>query len=821
MSAAVQRGAPYGAEDFRDDAARAALAGRLAPFGIRLDAGELGLLVERLGRVPRWAELVIMNTMWSEHCSYKSTRHLLARLPTRAPQVVLGPGEDAGAVFLGEHGGKRWLAVVAHESHNHPSQIVPYEGAATGVGGIVRDVYCMGAEVVGVLDALRMGTGRRGNGLAAREILSGVVSGIADYGNALGVPNLGGDLEFDEGYDANVLVNVVALGIVDEGGLVRSRVPGPGDWAFVLCGKPTDGSGFGGAAFSSGVLDPGSDQRGAVQLPDPFLKRVLAVANAAVLERARTAGWSIGFKDLGAGGIACVTSELADAGGVGVEVFLDAAHRVPAPLLPEVVLCAETQERYCWVVPWDVRDEVVAVYNERFRLGDIYPGAGASVIGRTRPDGTYRATWQGEVVVECPVSFLTSGVRCERAAVVPAPPPRRDEPRTRTLREEPPRTGFDVAAELESALGSPALCSREPLFRRYDPEVRGVTFLRPGEADAGAIAPVPGAPFGLAVAVDGNPRLGRLDPFLGAARAVGEAARNVAATGAWPWCLTDCLNYGRPTDPNVMGALEAGLDGLAAAATGLGTLPPLEPGDDILAWCAAVKGELPPLPFVSGNVSLWNEDHAGRAVPPSPIVACFGLMPDVSRHSTPGLKQAGSVLYATGPLRGALGGSLFAERHGRTGDPLPGFDPVAERAAIALVVAAHARGLVLSVHDVSDGGLIQALAEMAFSGRAGLGFAVNAMDWIDPAAEVAEHAWFSEEPAFVFELAAGRDVEFAALAEALDVRIGALGVVTPDPTWRLILPVPGEAATIDPAPLRAKWASALEDAFVVVDEVLA
>ncbi|MEO6463503.1 MAG: AIR synthase related protein, partial [Candidatus Eisenbacteria bacterium] len=267
MTAAVGGAVPYAAEDFGDEAARVALAARLAPLGIRLDAHELGLLVERLGRVPRWAELVIMNTMWSEHCSYKSTRHLLSRLPTEAPQVVLGPGEDAGAVFLGEHAGKRWLAVVAHESHNHPSQIVPYEGAATGVGGIVRDVYCMGAEVTGVLDALRMGTGRDGGGLAAREILSGVVAGIGDYGNALGVPNLGGDLEFDPGYDANVLVNVVALGIVEEAGLVHSRVPGPGDYAFVLCGKPTDASGFGGAAFSSGVLDPGSDQRGAVQLP--------------------------------------------------------------------------------------------------------------------------------------------------------------------------------------------------------------------------------------------------------------------------------------------------------------------------------------------------------------------------------------------------------------------------------------------------------------------------------------------------------------------------------------------------------------------------
>jgi phosphoribosylformylglycinamidine synthase len=820
MSAAVGRAVPYAAADFRDEAARAALARRLAPLGIRLDALELGLLVERLGRVPRWAELVIMNTMWSEHCSYKSTRHLLSRLPTVAPQVVLGPGEDAGAVRLGTHEGRSWLAVVAHESHNHPSQIVPYEGAATGVGGIVRDVYCMGAEVVGVLDALRMGTGRRGNGLVVREILSGVVAGIADYGNALGVPNLGGDLEFDAGYDGNVLVNVVALGVVEEEGLVHSRVPGPGDFAFVLCGKPTDASGFGGAAFSSGVLDPGSDQRGAVQLPDPFLKRVLAVANAAVLELARERGWAIGFKDLGAGGIACVTSELADHGGTGVEVFLDQAHRVPAPLAPEIILCAETQERYCWVVPWEGREEVVAIYRDRFRLGDVYPAAGASVVGRTRADGTYRATWQGEVVVECPASFLTSGVRCERTATPPRPAVPRSRSGPATTRAPVPAAGLDLAGEILEALGSAALASREPLFRRYDPEVRGVTFLRAGEADAGAIAPVPGAPFGLAVAVDGNPRLGRLDPFLGAARAVGEAARNVAATGAWPWCLTDCLNYGRPQDPAVMGALEAGLDGLAAAARGLGTLPLLGPGDDADAWGRGVQGTLPALPFVSGNVSLYNEDHEGRAVPPSPIVACFGLLPDVSAHSTPGLKQAGHVLLLVGPPRGALGGSLFAERRGRAGDPVHAFEPQEERADLAFVLAAHARGLVAAAHDVSDGGLVQALAEMAFAGRARLGFVADLGPAVSAGAEAAEHAWFAEEPGFVLEVDAEDLAALDGWARRLGARCARLGRVTAEASWRLVTPGRDDVV-LDPAPLRARWASALDDAFVVSDEALA
>ncbi len=822
MTAAPARPAPYTLEDFRDDASRRALAARLSPAGIRLDAHELGLLVERLGRAPRWAELVIMNTMWSEHCSYKSTRHLLKGLPTEAPQVVLGPGEDAGAVWLGAHEGREWLLVVAHESHNHPSQIVPYEGAATGVGGIVRDVYCMGAEVIGVLDALRMGTGRRGGGLLAREILSGVVAGIADYGNALGVPNLGGDLVFDAGFDANVLVNVVAVGIVEAGSLVRSRVPGPGDYAFVLVGKPTDASGFGGAAFSSGVLDESTDQRGAVQLPDPFLKRVLAVANAAVLERAKAEGWAIGWKDLGAGGIACVTSELADAGGVGVDVFLDGAHRVADPLPPEVLLCAETQERFCWVVPWEVRDEVVAIFHDRFRLGDIYPGAGASVVGRTRSDGTYRATWKGEAVVECPVSFLTSGVRRERAAQPPPPAAVATAGSGSEPAEAATDPAQDLAADLARALASPALASRAPLFRRYDPEVRGVTFVRAGEADAGGLAPVPGAPFGMAVSVDGNPRLGALDPGLGAAFAVGEAARNVAAIGAYPWCLTDCLNYGRPEDPTVMGALEAGIAGLAAAARGLGTLPELGPDEPVEAWATRVRGALPPLPFVSGNVSLYNEDSKGAAVPPSPIVACFGRLPDLSRHSTPGFKQAGNTLLLVGPPRGALGGSVRAERRGLAGQPLPVFDPVRERAEIALVVAAHARGRVRAAHDVSDGGLVQALAEMSFASGGELGFEADVAPWCRPAGdgERAVAAWFSEEPGFVLEVEAADVDVLVAWASALGAPIARLGAVVAAPRWTLR--TPGLAALeLDRAPLCAAWAGALGEAFTVSEEVIA
>src|SRR5207247_828343 len=326
-----------------------------------------------------WAECVLCGILWSEPCSYKSTRHLLSRLPTRAPQVVLGPGEDAGVVRLPAPCDDLVL-VMAHESHNHPSQVLPVEGAATGVGGIVRDVACMGAEVVGVLDALRFGDPRTG-GVAVRDIARGVVRGIADYANALGVANLGGDLYFDAGFAGHCLVNVMSLGLVPRDGILRSAVPaGAGPWVFVLVGKPTDESGFGGAAFASGEL--GGDQRGAVQLPDPFLKRVLHVANAEAFRRVRERGIPAGFKDLGAGGVACATAELATAGGRGGSIELAALHRVPRPVAPEVLLCAETQERYCWVVPEPFAPERCGLYNREFGLHGIDPGTVASVGGR-------------------------------------------------------------------------------------------------------------------------------------------------------------------------------------------------------------------------------------------------------------------------------------------------------------------------------------------------------------------------------------------------------------------------------------------------------
>jgi phosphoribosylformylglycinamidine synthase II len=738
----------------------AAVSARLRERGVALEPGEVRLLSELLGRSPRWAEAVLFGILWSEHCCYKSTRHLLKRLPTEAPQVVIGPGEDAGVVALPAPCDDLVL-VLGHESHNHPSQVLPVEGAATGVGGIVRDVVCMGAEVVGVLDSLRFGDPR--SGVHARDVVRGVVEGIASYGNALGVPNLGGDTVFDAGFDTNCLVNAMAVGLAPADGVLRSRVPeGPGPWVFVLVGKPTDESGFGGAAFASGELgDPGrSDSRGAVQLPDPFLKRVLNAATYEAFRLVRARKLACGFKDLGAGGIACATSELAAAGGCGAAIELEAAHRVARELLPEVVLCAETQERYCWVVPEHFAGELCALYERAFALGDVHPGAGARVIGRAIPAPRYTVTWHGETLVDCEVRAITAGRREEREA----------RPRARPLPPRARRRSPDPRRALLTMLGGLHVGSRAYLTRNYDGDVQGRTWLRPGEGDASVLRVHPERATGVAFAVGGNPFWCDGDPALGAAHAVAEAARNVAVTGARPWALTDCLNFGHPEDAEVMGDLEQTLAGLASAARALGGL--------------AAAGQ--PLPFVSGNVSLYNQVGPG-AIPPSPIVMCAGVIHDVSRALGIGLRAPGNVLVMVGEPRDGLQGSTYSREVQRErGGPPPPLDLPREAGLQSLAVAIAEGGWARAAHDVSDGGLGVAMAEMLLGSPDDmpLGAELDLEPFeVEPAVSL-----FCERPAIVYEVPFERLARLSQAARELGFVAWPIGAVSAHPQLRVRMP---------------------------------
>lgn len=738
----------------------AAVSARLKTRGVSLDAEEVALLTRRLGRPPRWAEAVLFGILWSEHCSYKSTRHLLKRLPTKAPQVVIGPGEDAGVVSLPAPCDDLVL-VLGHESHNHPSQVLPVEGSATGVGGIVRDIVCMGAEVIGAMDALRFGDPH--TGVHQRDVVRGVVEGVAMYGNALGVPNLGGDTVFAAGFDQNCLVNAIAMGLAPADGVIRSRVPqGEGPWTFVLIGKPTDESGFGGAAFASGELGQ-EDQRGAVQLPDPFLKRVLNVATYEVFRLVRERGIPCGFKDLGAGGIACATSELAAAGGCGAVIALDHAHRVDRALPPEVLLCAETQERYCWVVPPSFAEELCAVYTRAFALADVHPGAGARIIGHSVPESRYTVTWQGETLIDCEVEAITTGRVAERASR------RRERPLPPRSRRRAP----DTRKALLAMLGGLHVGSREYLTAHYDGDVQGRTWLRAGEGDASVLRVRVDRPTGLAFAVGGNPFWCAGDPALGAAHAVAEAARNVAVTGARPWALTDCLNFGHPEDPEVMGDLEASIDGLAAAASSLGAL--------------AAPGH--PLPFVSGNVSLYNQ--VGReAIPPSPIVMCAGVMQDVTCALGQGLRAAGHALVLVGDDRDGLEGSTYRREILREpGGAPPPLDLEAEARLQSFAVTVAEQGLAVAAHDVSDGGLAVAVTEMLCGSPDTTPLGVD----LDLEALGVEEAvaLFCERPAIVYEVPFERLTRFTQTAKEHGFLAPPIGSVSRKPLLRVR--VSGEA----------------------------
>lgn len=662
--------------------------------GLALSPSELRLIAERLRRDPTIVECHAFDAQWSEHCSYKSSREYLSRLPTDGPTVMQGPQEDAGILHLGMWEGVRYGIVIAHESHNHPSQVVPFEGAATGIGGIVRDVLCMGARVIAVADPLRFGPLDDPH---CRYVAQGVVDGIAAYGNSIGVPNIAGDVYFHEGFRDNCVVNVVALGLVAQGDVIHSAAPAnSAGWDIVLVGKATDRSGFGGAAFSSLVLDADDAEanKGAVQVPDPFLKNVLMRASYRAFDLVRERGLTVGFKDLGAGGIMGCTAELAATGGFGAVVDLERCPTAQTGLPAAVIAVGETQERLAWVVPPHFTPDLLAVYNEEYSLPLIARGAQAVVIGTVTEERDYVLLHGGGEVMRVPIDFLTGGIRYARTYQLP------QRPDAATVGSPPAGVGGRAGDALEGVaflrellprvLAHRDVCSRRTIYERFDSVVRGTTSLPAGYGDAGVILPIPGAPLGVALAVDHNPRYAIADARLAAEHAVYEAVRNVVAVGAKPIGLTDCLNFGDPENPRDFGAFVTCVDGIAHAARELGT------------------------PFVSGNVSFYNRSANGSAIPPSPIIACVGAFADVSRSVTPRFKAPGNALFLVGARAPQLGGSVAAELVGIEECELPGIDYARVRAEIAFVLEAIERGLVCAAHDVSDGGLLVTLVEMAF-----------------------------------------------------------------------------------------------------------
>lgn len=714
-----------------------------------------------LKRPPTLAELVLWSIQGSEHCSYKSTRCHLSKFNTNSSQVILGPKEDAGIVAVAtDETGLRYGVVMSHESHNHPSQIVPYEGAATGVGGNVRDVSCMGAEVIAVADSLRFGELSRPK---THWIQQGVVRGIAGYGNPLGIPNVAGDVYFDAGYNDNCLVTVVTLGVVSENRVIHSFAPPNAEgYVFILVGKPTDNSGFGGASFASATLDESQKEsnKGAVQEPNAFLQRHILKANNALFDILYEKDLinRVGFKDLGAGGIACASVELADAGGYGADIQLSDVPRGMPGLRPEVVLCAETQERFMWVVPPDVAPMILSHYNEHFALPQVSQGACAAVVGTLRTDGQFVVKEGEQVVVNAKASDVTRGIQYDRPYLIPKP----------VYHEPVLAAPTDYNAVLLRLLAHENIASRAPITECYDKQVQGRTVIEAGAADAGVMQPFNSTRYpesiretGIALSLDQNPRFSRIDPYWGGVNAVLESVRNIVAVGATPVALTDCLCFGNPEKPEQMGEFVLSVEGIVDA-------------------CKAVPLKEYPaetLPVIAGNVSLYNESAEG-AIPPSPMISCLGVLKDAKRVLTYTLKRPDSTLFLVGERQAECGGSVYYALHHEVGAQCPKPDLQLFTREITTVQTAIEQGMVLSAHDISEGGLAVALAEMTFG--ATVGVSVNGSTALRPDVYL-----FSETGGFVLEVPRDQVKNLKALFEAASVPIFGIGDTTHEPRLRL------------------------------------
>ena len=706
---------------------------------------ELEAIRERLaGRQPNELELAMFSVMWSEHCSYKSSKPLLGTLPTAGAGVVAGPGENAGVISIGDG-----LAVAFKiESHNHPSAVEPYQGAATGVGGILRDIFTMGARPIAVLDALRFGDPAD---VRTRHLVDGVVGGVGGYGNCVGIPTVGGELVFDPSYQGNPLVNVMAIGVLEERHLTRAAAPGPGNLV-VLFGSTTGRDGIGGASVlaSATFSDADASKRPSVQVGDPFAEKLLIEASLELIER----GFVEGLQDLGAGGITCATSETADRAGTGITVDLDAIPLREPGMAPFEVMISESQERMCAIVRPDRWPDVREVA-ERW-------GLPVAVIGHVTDDGDITVTSGGAELARIPAAALTSDAIVHQR-VARAPEHRRAAPAPGAptgASDRLPERGMDPGAVLLALLGSPNLASRRSVFERYDSTVGTDTVVGPGHG--AAVMRIKGTSRALVAATDGNQAVGVLDPHLGAAMSVAEATRNVSITGARPLGVTNCLNYGDPTRPEAFWQLTEGVRGLADACRALG------------------------LPVTGGNVSLYNESPAG-SIAPTPEIGVVGLIDDVASLVGPAFVTDGDAILLVGEATSGLIGSSYAALAGTTvEDGLPSLDLVREAAVQGFARDAIDRGLVESAQDVSGGGLAVALAEAAMWG--GRGAAVRVPTSMSPAVEL-----FGESPSRIVVTTTQRHAPaLALLARQHGLPVETLGSVGGD---RLQIQLVGTSST--------------------------
>ncbi|HWK22045.1 MAG TPA: phosphoribosylformylglycinamidine synthase subunit PurL [Ureibacillus sp.] len=635
---------------------------------------EFALVEKILGRLPNWTETGLFSVMWSEHCSYKNSKPVLRKFPTKGPQVLQGPGEGAGIVDIGDE----QAVVFKMESHNHPSAIEPYQGAATGVGGIIRDVFSMGARPIAMLNSLRFGELQSKRG---KYLFEEVVAGIAGYGNCIGIPTVGGEIQFDPCYEGNPLVNAMCVGLIDHKDIQRGIAAGVGNTVMYV-GAKTGRDGIHGATFASEELSEASEEkRPAVQVGDPFMEKLLLEACLEVVKSDAL----VGIQDMGAAGLTSSSAEMASKAGSGVEMNLDLVPQRETGMSAYEMMLSESQERMLLVVKKGREDEIKAIF-------DKY-GLDAVSVGRVTDDKMLRLFHNGEVVAEVPADALA-----EDAPVYHKPS---NEPayfaEYQSIENSEPEVE-NYKETLKALLQAPTIASKEWVYDQYDYQVRTNTVVAPG-SDA-AVLRVRGTNKGLAMTTDCNSRYIFLDPEMGGKIAVAEAARNIVASGGKPLAITDCLNFGNPEKPEIFWQIEKSADGISAACTALNA------------------------PVIGGNVSLYNE-RSGEAVYPTPTIGMVGLVEDLAHVTTQQVKAAGDVVYLVGDTATEFGGSELQKLvYGKIFGKAPFIDLEVEANRQEAILTAIREGLLQSAHDVSEGGVAVALAEKTF-GINGLGVHVT------------------------------------------------------------------------------------------------
>jgi phosphoribosylformylglycinamidine synthase subunit PurL len=688
----------------------------VAAHGFKGD--EYDRLLGILGREPTFLELGIFSVMWSEHCSYKSSRYWLRQLPTSGPKVIQGPGENAGVVDLGDGD----CAVFKMESHNHPSFIEPYQGAATGVGGIMRDVFTMGARPIANLNALRFGDPAHPK---TRHLVSGVVAGIGGYGNCVGVPTVGGETNFDPGYNGNILVNAMCIGHARADKIFYSAAKGVG-LSVVYVGSKTGRDGIHGATMASAEFDDKSaEKRPTVQVGDPFTEKLLIDACLELM----ASDAIIAIQDMGAAGLTSSTSEMADKGGVGIELDLDHVPQREPNMTAYEMMLSESQERMLMILRPGSEAEGERIFRKW--------GLDFAVIGKTTDTGRMIVKHKGRVEADLPVDKLANSAPLYERPWVPTVPPK-------TILAEWVPAPARLTGTLEDMMSGPHLCSRRWIWEQYDHLVMGDTIGRPG-GDA-AVVRVHGTKKAIAATCDVTPRYCLADPVMGTKQAVVETWRNLTAVGADPISITDNMNFGNPERPEIMGQFVGSVEGMGEACRALG------------------------YPVVSGNVSLYNETN-GNGIPPTPAIGGVGLIPDWTKTADIKLKDDGHLLILIGREEGHLGQSLY-QLHvtGKSEGAPPPVDLADEIKAGNLVRALIREEKVSAVHDVSDGGLLVAVAEMALAGNRGV-------ELFPYEGKLPAHAvWFGEDQArYVLAAAPSTAEEIAERARLLGLAVRIIG----------------------------------------------